>query len=238
MRLWAFSQRKDAIASLNKDKLFWLYTHHLNEKFREAGEPPSQVPNLEVLKKSEPGKYPDLESRLHKCVIDFLIFLKYPTSHKQHWERRQTYLPWLIKDYHLFLVIWEQCIHTLQSKSYGKSAKYSKDFAWRIYLDTVFQSYEKAVDELNVWPNFPACEAEDTCMLCAIQFQGTDNITKPTKCDCCEMKDPEEEKLIPELSTFGPLTPNGSRDESHNKHLLSLTASTTGLQSCLEPEKL
>ena len=66
MRLWAFSQRKDAIASLNKDKLFWLYTHHLNEKFREAGEPPSQVPNLEVLKKSEPGKYPDLEDRLYE----------------------------------------------------------------------------------------------------------------------------------------------------------------------------
>jgi len=129
MRRWAFSQRKDAIASLNKDKLFWLFTHHMNEKLKEKGMPPTQVPNLDILNKTEPGTHPDLESLLHKCIVDFLIFLKYPTSHKQHWERRQTYLPWLVKDYFLFLVIWEQAHHILRTEGNGKNTKHAKDFA-------------------------------------------------------------------------------------------------------------
>ena len=140
----------------------------MNEKLKEKGMPPAKVPNLDPLNKAEPGTHRELESSLHKCVIDFLIFLNYPTSHKQHLETRLTYLPWLVKDHFKFLIIWEQAHHILRTEGKGKNAKHAKTFAWKCYIDTVFHPYTTAI-ETHAWPNFLACEAEDICMLCAIQ---------------------------------------------------------------------
>jgi hypothetical protein len=107
--------------------------------------------------------------------------------------------------------------------------------AWDRYVALHCKPHE--ITAAQQYPSdFPACEDEDICMLCALQWENIPNFNaQPHKCECCEM--PDEEILIPDLSIFIPNTPNGSQDEHRNQHLWSYTANTSKLQMCLTPDE-
>jgi len=106
--------------------------------------------------------------------------------------------------------------------------------AWDRYVALNCKPYEvKAAKQYH--SSFPACEAKDVCMLCALLWENTPNFQqKAHKCECCEM--PDKELLLPDISIYIPRTPNGSQDDKHNQHLWSFTDSTSQLQECLKPD--
>ena len=92
------------MASLNKDELFWLNLHSTNTQLKEHGQPTRKMPNLGFLQKTPMGEKPMLERILHDRIIEFLIILKAPTTHKYRKELNtsdfsliitKTYCPYL-----------------------------------------------------------------------------------------------------------------------------------------------
>jgi len=70
--------------------------------------------------------------------------------------------------------------------------------AWDGYVTVHCRPYKNTAAK-KYSSNFPACEAEDICMLCSLKWENTPNFNfKAHKCECCEM--PDEDILIPELS--------------------------------------
>ena len=159
MRRWAFAQQKAAIASLNKDEIFWLFIQHHNDQFKERNMPLLVVPNLGLLNKLKPGTNPQMEIILHHRIIEFIFFLAAPVMHKKHWEDQQWYLPWLIQDYPMFAILWEKGMKMMFKEKRQGNIKFVKDALWQCYLEKFFQPY---VDQIinKFLKGFPACEAE------------------------------------------------------------------------------
>jgi hypothetical protein len=79
------------------------------------------------------------------------------------------------------------------------------------------------------------CDAENTCHICELQWDNSQNaVRKCQKCTCCETT--QEEYLLPVFSMFDPVTPNGSKDEYRNQHIWSLSMDNSKLEKCLTPE--
>jgi len=215
------------MASLNEDDLFWLHIHQLNNDLQKRGQQRKMMPNLGFLQKTTPGKYPQLERALHDRIIDFIQALASPTAHPYHWQNRAHYIRFLLNHY--------EDLHQILITTYQKEPDQNKAFqtAWDTYVLEICSHYEMAILE-KIPSNYPACQAEDVCNLCELQWENTPNtMSMRKKCACCEMT--ASEKLIPELSFFIPLTPNGTQDELHNQHLWSYTSNLSNMQSCLDP---
>ena len=184
------------------------------------------MPNLGMMQKSPPGTYPELESILHDRLIEFLTVLKAPTTHKYHWTQRAQHIRILFNNHTQLLLIFD---HTYKQKS----DRQAFEKAWDTYVDTICKQYEDQAEQC--YPeNYPACEAEDTCFLCELQWDNMPNATKQhNKTNCCEM--PEEEFLLPDISLFAPNSTKGSQDDRLNQHIWSINESSTNLPDCLEP---
>ena len=184
------------------------------------------MPNLSMMQKSPPGTYPELESILHDRLIEFLTVLKSPTTHKYHWTQRAQHIRILFNNHTQLLLIFD---HTYKQKT----DRQAFEKAWDTYVDTICKQYEDQAEQC--YPeNYPACEAEDTCFLCELQWDNMPNATKQhNKTNCCEM--PEEEFLLPDISLFAPNSTKGSQDDRLNQHIWSINESSANLPDCLEP---
>ena len=184
------------------------------------------MPNLGMLQKSPPGTHPELESFLHDRIIEFLVVLKAPTTHKYHWTQRALHLRTLINHHSDLLFIFQ--------KTYEQKADHQAfETAWDEYVDKICKPYEDQAERCYP-PGYPACEAEDICFLCKLQWDNMPNATKQhNKSQCCEM--PAEDLLLPDVSFFQPNSTKGSQDEKLNQHIWSIDESSTQLPDCLEP---
>ena len=79
------------MASLNKDEIFWLHLHNNNVQLKEKNQPIGKMPNLGMLQESLLGTHPELESKMHDQIIEFLTVLKAPTTHKYHYTKSTTH---------------------------------------------------------------------------------------------------------------------------------------------------
>jgi hypothetical protein len=227
LRQWLNTRRIEAIASLNQDEHFWWNLHHTNQMLREQKQSTNKMPNLGYLSKFKLGTLQKLESLLHDRVIDYIYILKAPTTHKHHWIQKAQYLRLLLKHHDQ---LYTFLLDTFEQIPNNPTAY---EIAWDRYVTNYCHNYELTAE--RAYPQtYPACEAEDTCFLCALQWENSPNaIRKSIKCTCCEMK--AEDILLPEISLFEPDTPNGSQDERLNQHIWSLTDSSSQLPDCLEP---
>ena len=226
MRQWLSSQRKEAMASLNKDELVWLHLHSNNIQLKEKGQPIRKMPNLRLLQNIPMGEYPPLESILHDRIIKFLIVLKAPTTHKYHWTQSAQHIR-LLLDHH------SKLLSILENTYKHKSDKQAFEKAWDKYVDKICKQYEEQAEKC--YPKiYPACEAKDTCFLCKLKWDSMPNATKQhITSKCCEM--PAEEQLLPDLSIFQPNSTKGSQDDKLNQHIWSINESSSQLPNCLEP---
>ena len=130
------------------------------------------------------GKYPPLESILLEPIIEFLIVLKAPTTHKYHWTQGAQHIILLFDHYSELLSILEDTYKY-------KSDKQAFEKALDKYVDEICKQYEDLAEKC--YPEtYPACEAEDTCFLCKLKWDSMPNATKQqNKSKCCEM--PAEE---------------------------------------------
>jgi hypothetical protein len=216
------------MAALNKDELFWMFQHEMNESLKRDGLPPRMVPNLGFLIKQPLGGQQKLDHMLHNRILEFMVALSSPTAHPYHLEQRIPILRLLLKHFSqlhkIFIAVFD--------------AKYDNPkaftIAWDRYVTLHCHPYEEKAKN-NYDRTYPACEAEDICHLCALKWENTPNFHKQAhKCECCEM--PEDDLLLSDISIYVPQTPNGSKDAHHNQHLWSFTASTSQLQDCLTPD--
>jgi hypothetical protein len=215
LRQWLVSKRKQAMAALNKDELFWMFLHEINNSRREQKLPQKLVPNLGLLQAHPPGTFHQLDHMLCERITEFIPALASPTAHPYHWQQQAQTLRLLLKHFsqlhNIFILVY--------SIMYDNPNAFTN--ASDCYVAVHCKPY-KITAAKKYLSNFPACEDEDICML--PNFNSTAH-----KCKCCEM--PDEDILIPELSIFIPTTPNGSQDENQN-----FTASTSKLQDCLIPD--
>ena len=161
-----------------------------------------------MLQESPQGTHPELESILHDWIIEFLMVLKAPTTHKYHWTQRAQHLRILLNHHSQLLLILK---HTYLPKSKDWQAF---EHAWDTYVDKKCIQY-KTQAENSYTDTYPACEAEDTCFLCKLQWNNMPNLTKQhNKSECCEM--PAEEMLLLDISLFKPNSTKRSQDDKLN----------------------
>ena len=214
------------MASLNKDELFWLNLHSTNTQLKQHGQPTRKMPNLGFLQKTPMGENPMLEKILHERIIEFLIILKAPTTHKYHWTQRAQHFR-LLLDHH------KDLLSILENTYKHKLDKQAFENAWDQYVEKFCKPYEDQATKCFP-PRYPACEAEDTCFLCELKWDSMPNATKQhKKSQCCEMS--AEERLLPDISLFEPNSTKGSQDDRLNQHIWSINESSSQLPPCLEP---
>jgi hypothetical protein len=87
------------MAALNKDELFWMFLHEINNSRWEQKLPRKLVPNLGLLQTHLPGTFHQLDQMLHNRVIEFITALALPTAHPYHWQQRAKTLHLLLKHF-------------------------------------------------------------------------------------------------------------------------------------------
>ena len=214
------------MASLNKDEIFWLHLHNNIVQLKEKNQPIGKMPNLGMLQESLLGTHPELESKMHDQIIEFLTVLKAPTTHKYHCTQRAQHIRILFNHHSQLLLILD---HTYKQKSDRQAFKK----AWDTYVDRICKQYENQAEKC--YPEtYPACEAEGTCFLCELQWDNMPNATKQhNKSKCCKML--AEDILLPDISLFNPISTKGSQDDKLNQHIRSINKSSSQLSDCLEP---
>jgi hypothetical protein len=214
------------MASLNKDEIFWAHLHSNNIQLKENNQPTRKMPNLGMLQNSPQGTHPELESILHDRIMEFLIVLKAPTTHKYHWTQRAQQIRFLFNHH-------DELLHIFETTYTQKSDHQAFETAWDKYVEYVCKTYEDLAEKC--YPQgYPACEAEDSCFLCRLQWDNMPNATRQhKKSQCCEMS--AEDLLLPDISVFEPNSSKGSQDDKLNQHIWSINESSNQLPGCIEP---
>ena len=228
---WAHTQRLKAIAQLNDDKAFWQHLHRMNSGLESKGLPQKKMPNLGMLSSKRYGTFTYLDQLLHDRIIEFIIILKGPNSHPDHWEERHHYLRILLNyNTQLENIMFNKLKQKPERENTTKGAF---EQAWDQYVLQYCTPIEENV-KFSYPPNYPACEAEDTCTICETSWQQSPNAVRlRDKCECCEFE--TSQFHLPGIPIFKPNPQDGSQDEYLNKHLWSLNTEVSKLPECLKP---
>ncbi len=230
MRHWLRTKRVEALAALNADETFWLHQHQMNTSRIQENKPKKRMPDLGYLAKHEPGKFPLLEELLEQRVLEYVSLLLNPTSHHYHWQTKLNTIRFL---YNNIDDLKDILIHVYEDAYEGDSND-AFELAWDTYVERYCATKEDIASQ--IYPlGYPACDAENTCHICELQWDNSQNaVRKRQKCTCCETT--QEEYLLPDFSLFDPVTPNGSQDEYRDQHIWSLSMDNSNLEKCLTPE--
>ena len=230
MRHWLRTKRVEAMAALNADETFWLHLHQMNTSRIQNQKPKKRMPDLGYLAKHEPGTFPLLEELLEHRVLEYAALLLSPTSHHQHWQTKVNTIRFL---YNNIDDLKDLLIH-VHEDAYEGDSNDAFELAWDTYVERYCMTKEDIASQIYP-PGYPACDAENTCYICELQWDNSQNaVRKRTKCTCCETT--QEEYLLPDFSMFDPVTPNGSQDEHKNQHIWSISIDNNNLEKCLTPE--
>lgn len=190
------------------------------------------MPNLGMLSSEKHGKYTYLDQLLHDRIVEFIIILKGPNSHPDHWEERQLYLRVLLNYNNHLELIMIKIIN--ENPNRENSTKGAFEQAWDQYVLEYCKPIEENV-KFSYPPSYPACEAEDVCTICETAWEELPNaIRLRDKCTCCEF-DKSSEFHLPGVPIFKPNPQDGSQDEYLNQHLWSINTEVNKLPECMKP---